>query len=211
MQFHKPFYQRNLPHYQPQEGTFFLTYRLYGSIPISKIRELREQFELLKKSKDCNSRQLMHQLQAKYFSHFDAVLDKKLNEPYWLRENEIAKIVSDSLHYNNGKEYELWAFTIMPNHVHALISLLKNSLPLYSILQRHKRHIARQCNKLLKRTGHFWEDETYDHLVTGDEEFENITNYILNNPVKAGLVNDWREWKWNYLSQGTNCKFVRRS
>ena len=64
-----------------------------------------------------------------------------------------------------------------------------------------KRYTARQANIILNREGNFWQHESYDHIVRNETELSNIIRYILMNPVKAGLVSDWREWQWNY------CKF----
>jgi len=139
-------------------------------------------------------------MHGEYFKKFDSILDTNRNEPYWLKIPGILKIVSDSLHFNAGKQYNLWCFSIMPNPVHILISLLENSLPLYSILQKHKRFTAREANKILNRLGNFWHKESYDHLVRNPQSFNRVVAYILNNPVKAGFVKDWQEWPGNYLS-----------
>jgi len=88
----------------------------------------------------------------------------------------------------------------MPNHVHTVLTLKKGSQPLYKILQRHKGFTAGKANKVLGRTGDFWDHETYDHLIRSDTELVKIVNYVLNNPVKAGFVNHSCEWKWNYIN-----------
>jgi len=61
-----------------------------------------------------------------------------------------------------------------------------------------KGYTARKANRLLNRTGEFWAHESYDHFVRNAAEWERIEAYILNNPVKAKLIDDWREWKWSY-------------
>jgi len=200
MHHHKNYYERNLPHIQPENGTFFLTYRLYGSIPISVIREFKARYDGILRINHAITSNRLRRLQMSYFLSFDNCLDREFNEPYWLKEPDVAEIVFQSLLFNNKKEYDLWAFTIMPNHVHALLTLKEGSMPLFKILQNHKRYTAGQCNKVLKRTGYFWEHETYDHLVKSENEFSQIVEYILNNPVKAGFVKDWDQWKWNYIS-----------
>jgi REP element-mobilizing transposase RayT len=61
-----------------------------------------------------------------------------------------------------------------------------------------KRYTARQANQLLGREGAFWQHENYDHVVRDEEEWQRIITYILNNPVKAGLVQNWEDWEWTY-------------
>ena len=70
--------------------------------------------------------------------------------------------------------------------------------PLNIIMHSLKSWTANQANGLLGRNGQFWEHESYDHVVRSDEEFHRVVNYVLNNPVKAGLVRDWREWRWSW-------------
>jgi REP element-mobilizing transposase RayT len=66
------------------------------------------------------------------------------------------------------------------------------------IMKSLKGYTAHEANRLLGRKGEFWEAESYDHFVRDDTELARIINYVLNNPVKAGLVKDWRDWKWNW-------------
>ncbi|HUS70716.1 MAG TPA: hypothetical protein VM075_08075 [Anaerolineae bacterium] len=61
-----------------------------------------------------------------------------------------------------------------------------------------KRYTARQANVLLGRRGHFWQHENYDHVVRDRPEQDRIIDYVLNNPVRAGLVEHWEDWKWTY-------------
>lgn len=45
----------------------------------------------------------------------------------------------------------------------------------------------------------FWnEHESYDHYIRNDKEFQNITHYILENPVKAGTVEKWGNYPYSY-------------
>ena len=55
----------------------------------------------------------------------------------------------------------------------------RNAIPTYKILQSLKRHTARQANKLLRRSGTFWQDESYDHVVRDENELERIIWYVL--------------------------------
>ncbi|MFQ5639421.1 MAG: hypothetical protein ACE5IR_15660, partial [bacterium] len=57
------------------------------------------------------------------------------------------------------------------------------------------------ANKLLHREGQFWYHENYDHYIRDEREFRNVNHYILNNPVKAGLVEDYRDWKHYWLNE----------
>ena len=68
------------------------------------------------------------------------------------------------------------------------------------MLRRLKGASARLANKLLGLTGQpFWKDESYDHLVRSQEEFERIKNYILQNPVRAGLTRSEEQYPWSSI------------
>ncbi|HLG40794.1 MAG TPA: hypothetical protein VI461_14040 [Chitinophagaceae bacterium] len=85
------------------------------------------------------------------------------------------------------------------NHIHVLLSTLKNSPMLYVILQNHKRFTAVKCNKILNCSGQFWAEESFDTIIRNESHFYNVLRYIINNPVKAGLVDKWNDWKWTYI------------
>lgn len=86
----------------------------------------------------------------------------------------------------------------MSNHVHVLFTLFENSRSVSKIMQSIKRYSARQANKILNRTGSFWQAESYDHIVRDEKEYYRVIKYILNNPVKVGLVEKWEDWEFTY-------------
>ena|ERR1700693_2534438 len=87
----------------------------------------------------------------------------------------------------------------MSNHVHAL---LKPHKPLREVTRAIKRTSARQANVILSSTGRpFWQDESYDHWVRDNREFQHIARYIERNPVRAGLVKSVEEWPWSSASK----------
>jgi len=92
------------------------------------------------------------------------------------------------------------AYCLMPNHVHLLVQLPDDSsFSAAGMMQRLKGRTALAANKILQLQGQaFWQKESYDHLVRDAREQERIVAYILNNPVKAGLVEDWTKWPYSY-------------
>lgn len=74
----------------------------------------------------------------------------------------------------------------------------KIEVVLASIMQSLKGWTARCCNLELERRGQFWQHESFDHVIRNQAEWEKIVDYVVNNPVKAGLVNEWQNWKWSY-------------
>ena len=159
---------------------------------------LRNALQKASKKREFSSYKL-NLLREELFMNLDQCLDENPNGPYWLNNDEIAKLVLDSLKFNDEKLYSLWGATIMPNHVHALMSTMENATPLNTILQNHKKYTAGRANKILEREGSFWQRESFNKIVWNPDQFENVMEYIINNPVKAKLTDDWRKWPWTYV------------
>jgi len=87
----------------------------------------------------------------------------------------------------------------MPNHVHALLEL-KGSFELSSIMHSWKSYTAREANRILGRSGEFWQREYFDVLMTSSRQVDFCARYILNNPVKAGLCKEVSAWPWSGCS-----------
>ena len=136
------------------------------------------------------------------FAMMEKWLDRATVGPAWLGDQRVAKIVSDALHYRDGKKYRLDVFSIMLNHVHVVFKpkmIGDEPRSLSSIMHSLKLYTAREANKILQRSGAFWEHESFDHYIRNDAERKRIIKYVLENPVKAGLVKTWQDWPWNYV------------
>jgi len=148
------------------------------------------------KSDEAQIQQIREKIVRAYFRNLDRYLDGGDCGPNWLRDARLADTVKNALHFFDAKKYALIAFCIMSNHVHLLITPLMEGgvfLSLASIMHSLKRYTSRECNKLLNRTGSFWAAESFDHYVRDEEELSRTVRYILNNPVKAGLVSKWED------------------
>ncbi len=200
-------YHRRLPHIQPEAATFFLTSRLAGSLPIEVIERLHQEKERidreLEKIVDREKQKEKAYFESQLlFSKWDAALDSSNTGIDYLSDPRIANLISESIHYRNGKVYDLIAFTIMPNHMHLIFTPLKEDIekyyPLSKIMHSLKRHTAQEANLILGRSGLFWQHENYDHFVRDEAELERVIKYVLYNPVKANLAREQRDWKWSY-------------
>lgn len=199
------FYRRNLPHLQPHGGEFFVTFNLKDSIPKSVIHELKlYKKNLLEKKSEKYSPKLT-EIDKEIFLKYDSILDNSSSGPQWLKEGAVSEIVKEALHYRDQKEYDLYTFCIMSNHVHLVFKHLVHDIenlskhPVTDILAGLKKFTARKCNIILQRSGSFWQAESFDRLIRNDKELEKTISYTLNNPVKAGLVNRWEEWPNSYV------------
>ena len=216
----KEIYRRNLPHWQPQDSTFFITFRLAHSLPQAILHELRAEQERELQSicaRSCGEQQRMELYNSakKFFGKYDAWLDQCNEEsPRWLAQENIAHLVMREIHRLDAMRYHLFAFCIIPNHVHLLIDSTGFSqvsptnaagttrpYPLTDSLRLLKGRTARYCNQAMGRAGDFWYHESYDHVVRDELEYERIFCYILDNPVKAQLVSTLENWPFTYAGR----------
>ena len=90
----------------------------------------------------------------------------------------------------------------MPNHVHAVI---QPCVPVARITKSIKGFTAREANQILGRTGErFWQDESYDHWIRNETEWNRIVRYTALNPVAAGLVETAEQWPWSSASRAAD-------
>ncbi|MDE3057203.1 MAG: transposase [Bacteroidota bacterium] len=207
----KEFYRRHLPHYQPQYATFFITFRLVNSLPRHIIEQLKDEYSTQKelrrlKRTNPKTNNVPDTFYKHYFAAFDEFLDKQKERNCWLKDKSVAQAVVNAIHYRDGKEYDLICYTVMPNHVHMVFTADRSGpstcKSVTKILQPLKSYTAIKANDLLHRTGTFWQGESFDHVVKDEKELERITSYVLNNPVRAGLVKNAKEWKFSYCKYG---------
>ncbi len=210
------FFYRRLPHWHPPNATYFVTFRLEGSLPKEALEALRREREieeqrLIQTFQGSALKEQKYALAKRIFAHYDELLAHS-QQACWLKEPKAAEIVKREIHNLHPNAYHLIAYCIMPNHVHVLIDLqnIPDPAPIkpgqrYTALSHAmkllKGRTGHACRKVIGGSGPFWQPESYDHVVRDQREFENIVQYILDNPVKAGLVKEWHEWPYSFLQE----------
>ncbi len=159
-----------------------------------------------------------------WFVRFEDVLHRADSGPMWMKDEKVADIVAEGLRKLDGEAYRLDAYCVMSNHVHTVfkpflsqeelrecfdenghLAFMSDHPSLSRIMHSLKGRSARESNLVLSRTGQFWEHESFDHVVRNGRFYPTI-KYVLNNPVKAGLVKDWREWRFTYCRKALSDK-----
>lgn len=103
-----------------------------------------------------------------------------------LKNTGLRSMVSESLQHFQGIRYDMDAWVVMPNHVHVLVRP-RDDWSLECLLHTWKSFTANRLNKVLVRTGSFWMDETFDHIVRSEAQLAHYLCYIRENPAKARL------------------------
>jgi len=111
----------------------------------------------------------------------------------FFRTNAAAAIVLDNLQWLDADgRMTLWAAVVMPDHIHFVTSL--GDLPLSTIMHSLKSFSANRINGFLARRGPVWERGCHDHGIRNDQQFNFAIRYCVENPIRAGLVTDIRDY-----------------
>ncbi len=169
-----------LPHRDEPGLTQFVTFRLADGFPSA----VRAEWAALLEIEEDRQRRLQ----------LEAYLDAGRGE-CTLRRPEIAQIVEGALRFYHGRYYDLRAWVVMPNHVHALFQI--GTTPLSRIMDQVKQYTARTANKRLRRRGQFWAEDYWDTFMRDPAHELRTRRYVESNPVRAHLVLDPKAWPWS--------------
>lgn len=187
-----------LPHWTKEGSIYSINFRLGDSLPQGKLQEWTEGRKALTEKIINTGRKPTPTELREINELFSKKVDRYLDAGYgecWLRRDDVAQIVADALWHFNGKQYELFAWCIMPNHVHIVLQPL-GDYSLRDILYSRKKFTAGKINLLLGRKGTLWQSESFDHLIRNRDDLERSVEYVWQNPEKAGLLC----WKWRWMN-----------
>jgi REP element-mobilizing transposase RayT len=89
----------------------------------------------------------------------------------------------------------LYAYCIMPDHVHFLLSASETK----GIIE-FVREIKSRSTKLAWQDGYrgtIWQRSFYDHFLRRDEDCMLVANYIVHNPMRNGIVEHWEDYPFS--------------
>jgi REP element-mobilizing transposase RayT len=189
-----------LPHWEAEGATYFVTFRLGDSLPQSVLDSILFERKDILLTAERQGRQLsateLERLEELFSERIESHLDSGCGACY-LAKPEIGDMVAGALQFFEGQRYRQFAWSVMPNHVHAVFRPFPN-WSLEKIMHSWKSFTAKEADKMLNRTGEFWEPEYYDHLIRSEEEFYRYIEYVTSNPKRAGLG----DWKWVWVRAG---------
>jgi REP element-mobilizing transposase RayT len=118
----------------------------------------------------------------------------------WVLPPEARDLVMEHCLHDNGTKMQLHVAVVMPDHVHLIFTPLRcetsEMFTFEEILGGIKGASSHTINKALHRTGHVWQDESFDHVTRCLESLEQKIQYVWENPVRAGLVKMPEDYKW---------------
>ena len=92
-------------------------------------------------------------------------------------------------------QVDIWAYSLMPNHVHLIaVPETKDGLN-FAISQAHQRY-SRRINLRKGWRGHLWQGR-FASFIMDERYLLACARYIELNPVQAGLVINPEDWHWS--------------
>lgn len=191
-----------LPHVKREGASYFVTFRLADSLPKEVLLKFEaERAQRLRQLQQAAKRGLAttdseEEINRDFRRHVERYLDKGHGACH-LRRPDVAELVALAVQHFEGQRYLLSDWVVMPNHVHAVLWPMPNEV-LGEILKSWKQFTSRRAKPMVGvKDGHFWQPESFDHWIRGDEEKARICRYIRNNPVTARLCQQPEDWQWS--------------
>jgi len=127
----------------------------------------------------------------------------------WILPQHVRSIVLECCLHDNGTKFDLRVAVVMPDHVHIIFTPLVDRdamevCSLAKIMDGIKGASAHRINKGLGRKGRVWQAESFDHVVRCSEGLDAKIQYVLENPVRRGLVAEWSEYRWMWSKAFVN-------
>ena len=105
-----------------------------------------------------------------------------------LATDALAPAILDTVRFRQHQG--LWfahLFLLMPDHVHGLVSFPPSDRRVQSVVSDWKRWTSRQL-------GVVWQSDFFEHRIRQEENLRQKADYVLLNPVRAGLVSRPEDW-----------------
>jgi len=145
---------------------------------------------------------LIKRKNAPRLSHFDycgpniyfVTCTTHLREPIFLNSRPVDMVLSITNDAGEKYGFITLVFCFMPDHLHLLLGGRENS-DLKDYIKAFKQVSAYSYKKEFNNT--LWQRSYYEHVLRGDEDVRDSALYILNNPVRAGMVQDFRQYPYS--------------
>ena len=173
--------ERKLPHWNQNNKLYFVTFRLADAMPAEVMQEYKALLTDVENSFPM-PRTKVQQAEVDKIKH--NTLEKYLDAGHGsciLRESRLRESLVKTLEHNEGVDYDIAAYVIMPNHVHLLLATISDKT-IQSIMSSIKRVSGHHICKLANRESPLWQREYYDRLIRNSRHYEDVVAYIINNP-----------------------------
>jgi REP element-mobilizing transposase RayT len=127
----------------------------------------------------------------------------------WTLPEQARDLVLESCLHDNEQKIRVHVVVVMPDHAHMIFTPLVNdqASEVYSlgeVMDAIKGASAHKINRQLRHSGKVWQTESFDRVLRSSESLDAKIQYILENPVRKGLVAEWKDYRWLWLREPEN-------
>lgn len=90
------------------------------------------------------------------------------------------------------QRFDVLAYCVMPDHCHLLLQGQSDESQLLPLIKRLKQKTSYAARNLV--AGALWQQSFHDRVLRRTEDLMVTARYVLENPVKAGLVDQATKW-----------------
>jgi len=169
--------------------------------------ERRQKLHAIRSGRLPGWRQVLTATQIELDRRFDDLLRRHANQSHALSDPLAAKIMVGRLQEFHGVHYDLCAYSVMSNHVHAELDMSvqlsadwqvgqtpASYFPFHKVINMIKGGSSRYINQALGTTGTpLWAIRYRDRFIRGERHLANACRYTRNNAVAAKLVERWED------------------
>jgi putative transposase len=116
-------------------------------------------------------------------------------EKWLLQEEAVSVLMEEWGKAETQHGWRIGRYVIMPDHVHFFTAQNRPDRELSSFIKLWKEWTAKGCRRRGLQIGG-WQRGFFDHVLRSSESFEEKWIYVWQNPVRAGLVSDAKDWRY---------------
>jgi putative transposase len=114
----------------------------------------------------------------------------------FIEDTIVASAMRQFLRVANDGQFAILAYCVMPDHVHLVVAGLGDDSDLRRFVKMAKQRVAHAL-RVDYQLRNVWQEGYHDWVVRSDQAIEDVIRYVLDNPVRAGLVARWDEYPFS--------------
>jgi putative transposase len=119
----------------------------------------------------------------------------RLRKPVFTDADLVATVLLTIRQCAETYTFAIFTYCFMPDHIHLVVGALSEAAELKRFVAKLKQ-LAGYAYK--QKAGEFlWQPSYYDHVLRDDEETAKAVMYVLENPVRKGLVSSFDEFPFS--------------
>jgi putative transposase len=126
------------------------------------------------------------------FHRYSLTICTKLRQPLFCDAEVVESVLSRLLQCAKEFDFAILAYCFMPDHLHLIVAGCNELADLRGFVTRFKQFAGYDYRQRTHQ--YLWQESYYDHVLRSDEATERHIRYVMENPVRKGLVGQFTEY-----------------